>query len=1221
MTHVAPALALLSIAFTLLPLRAATYQQAPAEREAPPAAARDSATAELAQAVEDARARISADGTLTEELVQQATTRLQAAETALARTEELKTRADRERAAARDAESRAQQARSELETVRAKEPAVVDPATPLADLELRSIERNQELDRQREKVDSLQSKRDGRRASRQKLRQKLELAEETIASLTDSIRNASAEDRSLPATTALLETQAQLKQTEAEKESLNASMARYDAEDVANLIRDQLDLETARLRQIETEVAALDAVIADQRKRLAAQTADAAVKKEESIRKKHPRLAASYSINTAIAKRASEVEARVEAMTARRNNLRDRVETLNQLKRETETRVNNIGLTGPIGAMLRKRRAEMNEQIPFHLDSEAVEDELNEIQFEDFEKEEQREQLSPEVIRREIESAKDENGRTSPISDKEFERLADPVSELIAIRKDKLSLVDESLDRLFKQLLNIQDYEHKLKVITSDFREYANERILWIRSNDVLLTSLEIDEGDRALISRKRWADAMQRLYGLIKRWPVFYGVSSLLILTLLILKPRMRRRIDQLGEAACKGSCETFWPTVHSLVLSSLVALIIPLIPLVLGLGILWVSPSENPLFDALGKGLLATAWFAIPMEILRRMCRPKGLANQHFDWPNSAVKRLKENLDWLILPGSILVFLNVLVHELELTHRVDLIERLLFVASMVLFAWFLHRTFHPVSGIFSPWLKEHENSWANQTSTLWFGCILMLPAILAGLTIWGYYFTALNLASCTYATFVFALIVETVRAILRRLILLRRRRVHIKAARRKRELQIQAQKENARARRDAQNALRASQAAAAGISPETVATKSTEESAALALDSLVELQPADDIDENALRATKLISLVMIVVWALGMWMIWTDVLPALKALDNYTVWPGETIAAGMMPVAESDAGEPDASEPTPMDPTGAMTTTNGGSTTRSARSNDITIGDLLMFSVIAIVTVLSARNLPSAIEMLFLDHLPLDRSFRYATKSLVSYGIVMLGMVLAFNVLSIRWDNVQWLATALTFGLAFGLQEIFANFVAGIILMFERPVRIGDWITVDDYTGVVTRIRTRATTIVNLDRKEYVIPNKDFITGRLVNWTLSDAINRIIIKVGVAYGSDVVAAKAILKEVCNNHPKTVADPPTNVAFEEFADSSLSLTVRTFIGDVESRVLVIDELHTQIYQAFGDAGIEISFPQRDLHIRSIDPAAARELNAGSPKPVRQSKT
>jgi potassium efflux system protein len=261
------------------------------------------------------------------------------------------------------------------------------------------------------------------------------------------------------------------------------------------------------------------------------------------------------------------------------------------------------------------------------------------------------------------------------------------------------------------------------------------------------------------------------------------------------------------------------------------------------------------------------------------------------------------------------------------------------------------------------------------------------------------------------------------------------------------------------------------------------------------------------------------------------------------------------------------------------------------------------VTVADIGLAILIGIVTFVCARNVPGLMEISVLQRLPLDKSVRYAVTSITSYAIILLGIILAFNAISVGWSKVQWLATALTFGLAFGLQEIFANFVAGLILLFERPIRVGDVVTVDDVTGVVSRIRIRATTITNWDRKEYVIPNKEFITGRTLNWTLSDETSRVVINVGVAYGSNVERAKELLLEVCNSHPIILDDPPTVVTFEGFGDNSLNLVVRTFLPDLSNRLKVIDDLHTAIDHAFREAEIEIAFPQRDLHLRSVDPS------------------
>lgn len=248
----------------------------------------------------------------------------------------------------------------------------------------------------------------------------------------------------------------------------------------------------------------------------------------------------------------------------------------------------------------------------------------------------------------------------------------------------------------------------------------------------------------------------------------------------------------------------------------------------------------------------------------------------------------------------------------------------------------------------------------------------------------------------------------------------------------------------------------------------------------------------------------------------------------------------------------------------------------------------------------LIIVVTAVLFRNGPGLLEISILNQLPFDASVRYAITTLVSYVIVMVGTIAACSTIGLQWSQIQWLATALTFGLAFGLQEMFANFVAGLIILLERPIRVGDIVTVDDVTGVVSKIRIRATSITNWDRKEYVVPNKEFITGRLLNWTLSDKVNRIVVNVGLAYGSDTEKARDLLVQAATDHPMILKDPKPMAAFEAFGDNSLNLVLRAFLPTLENRLQVIHELHTAIDQAFRKAKIEIAFPQRDLHIRTI---------------------
>ena len=157
--------------------------------------------------------------------------------------------------------------------------------------------------------------------------------------------------------------------------------------------------------------------------------------------------------------------------------------------------------------------------------------------------------------------------------------------------------------------------------------------------------------------------------------------------------------------------------------------------------------------------------------------------------------------------------------------------------------------------------------------------------------------------------------------------------------------------------------------------------------------------------------------------------------------------------------------------------------------------------------------------------------------------------YSIAAIGALAALSIIGARWSQVQWLAAALSVGIGFGLQEIVANFISGIIILFERPIRVGDVVTVGDTSGTVTRIQIRATTIRNWDRQELLVPNKEFITGRLLNWSLSDETTRIKVPVGVAYGSDVQRAMALMDEAAREHKKVLEEPPPSVVFDCFGD------------------------------------------------------------------------
>lgn len=319
---------------------------------------------------------------------------------------------------------------------------------------------------------------------------------------------------------------------------------------------------------------------------------------------------------------------------------------------------------------------------------------------------------------------------------------------------------------------------------------------------------------------------------------------------------------------------------------------------------------------------------------------------------------------------------------------------------------------------------------------------------------------------------------------------------------------------------------------------------------------DESPDLQLVGAQSHGLLRASTAMLLVGGLLWSLS------GVAPAFALLDTVTLW---------QTVSEVDG----------------------------ARVADaVTLGDLLLALVVLVFGVIAARNLPGLLELLLLQRYTGDASLRYAVVTVSRYLITFLLLVLVFGLLGVRWGHLQWLAAAFSVGLGFGLQEIFGNFVAGLILLFERPFRVGDVVTIGEYTGTVRKIRTRATTIVDFDNKDVVIPNKTFITERFVNWTLSDSSTRITLKIGVDYHADPTIVRALLLELAAEDPRVLRDPAPVAWFLEFGGSALHFELRCFVATIGDRLPATDALHTRILGALRERGIDIPYPQLAVHLQ-----------------------
>lgn len=321
---------------------------------------------------------------------------------------------------------------------------------------------------------------------------------------------------------------------------------------------------------------------------------------------------------------------------------------------------------------------------------------------------------------------------------------------------------------------------------------------------------------------------------------------------------------------------------------------------------------------------------------------------------------------------------------------------------------------------------------------------------------------------------------------------------------------------------------------------------------------------EPTLGIEQINEQSMRLIRLGLLIGFVVTLYWVWADLISVVSYLDNVTLY-------------QYTSGTGDAASTTP-----------------------ISLSDFIIALVIAAVTLALARNLPGLLEVLVLQRLTLAQGSAYAITTLLSYAISGVGIVTALSTLGVSWDKLQWLVAALSVGLGFGLQAIFSNFVSGLIILFERPVRIGDVVTIGNLSGTVSRIRIRATTITDFDRKEIIVPNQTFITGQLVNWSLSDTVTRVTVKIGLAYESDLALARKLMLDAAHANPRILRDPEPVLYFTTISASTFDYELRFHVRELGDRNPAVDETLTRIALAFRDHNIEMAFNQVDVFVKNL---------------------
>ena len=261
---------------------------------------------------------------------------------------------------------------------------------------------------------------------------------------------------------------------------------------------------------------------------------------------------------------------------------------------------------------------------------------------------------------------------------------------------------------------------------------------------------------------------------------------------------------------------------------------------------------------------------------------------------------------------------------------------------------------------------------------------------------------------------------------------------------------------------------------------------------------------------------------------------------------------------------------------------------------------NKDISVNFIFYLTLSIVILFFVARKFKVFLVHKILSRSNLDIGVSQSIGTIVRYLIIVLGLVVIFQSAGLNLSALGVLAGALGVGIGFGLQNIFNNFMSGLIILFERPIKVGDRVDVGEVSGDVIKIEARATTVLTNDNIAIIIPNSEFISSKVVNWSYTDRMIRFHIPVGVAYKEDPEKVKAILLEVAKANENVLNSPAPDVIFTNFGDSSINFELWVWTIKLINRPKVLQsQLYYAIFKAFRQHNVEIPFPQRDLHLRT----------------------
>ena len=697
--------------------------------------------------------------------------------------------------------------------------------------------------------------------------------------------------------------------------------------------------------------------------------------------------------------------------------------------------------------------------------------------------------------------------------------------------------------------------------------EFTLERVYWRRSiaGPLIPATSDIRGAAGWLFGNPEWPATVSRSLEDALGRPVMWVGGLAIVVLLFVRRRKFEERLLRAGELTAESE-KPVRPLVESFLMTFLLAIPGPLLMAGVGFFLLWPEPAM--VAEYVGIALIAAAAGAVSLELIVQFFRPGGVAEIQFGWHATESRKIQREIRYLmfvLVPSGLLctAFGQEASDHVGIPTRVAYVEslgRIAFIVSALAIAITSFRLLR--------WLAWQKKNALRPLQRLLFSVLGITSLVSVFLACAGWYLTGFILLLLVFRSFFLALFVGLAMAFLDRSRLLREKRL----------LEIQT-------------AEQADLEAKGGAGRP---------------DLEAEDKKIDVVAANR-RVREVIRIVGAIVLFIGIFSIWSAQIPSLRLLNRIQILPTvrilpseEVIPADVVVAAEAAAPQTAPSQlATPLEalvPSGAPS----GSQERASAEWSLTLGGLLMAILIAVATTLVAKYIPSLFDFAILSRFRISSGDRTAITTIVSYVLVIIGISAAATKIGLQWSQIQWLAAAFSFGLGFGLQDIFANFFSGLTLLFERPMKVGDFCKFGEQIGTVESIGLRSTRVRGTDRTLINVPNADFSKKELVNFAARD---RYLLRttIGLRYETTPEQMRYVLakiRELFLSHPK-ITEEPARARFVGYGAHSLNIDIFAYglAKDWGEFLGVQEDVLLRIMKIVLESGTGFAFPSQTLYL------------------------